>query len=81
MNPEERTLLERTLELSEDNHKILKKIERRFRWAFIWGVIKVAIIIVPLVLGYLFIRPHLEEAAGQFQEIRGVFEDFRNLPF
>lgn len=81
MNPEERTLLERNLKLSEDNHRILKKFERRFRWAFIWGVIKVAIIMVPLVLGYLFIRPHLDEARTEFQEIKGAFEDFRNLPF
>lgn len=81
MNPEEKVLLERTLKLSEDNHKILKKLESRFKWAFIWGVIKVAIIIVPLVLGYLFIRPHLDEAKTDFQEIKGVFEDFRNLPF
>lgn len=81
MDPEDRRLLERTFKLSENNSRILKKLERRSRWAFIWGVIKIAIVIVPLILGYLFIRPHLDEAAGQFQEIKEVFEDYRSLPF
>lgn len=76
MDPEEKRLLERSLRLSEDNNRILKKMERRLRWAIIWGFIKIAIIIVPLVLGYIFLEPYISDAVGNYQ---GVMEIFRAL--
>lgn len=70
MNPEERVLLERTLKLSEENNKILHKMQRAARWAILWGFIKVAIIIVPLIAGYLYLQPFLEQALDNFNNIR-----------
>ncbi|MDP2642034.1 MAG: hypothetical protein Q8P21_01960 [bacterium] len=70
MNPEEKVLLERTLKLSEENNKILRKIERRARWAVVWGFIKVAIIIVPLVIGYLYLQPFFERAMENYNGVR-----------
>ncbi|PIP55579.1 MAG: hypothetical protein CO183_02785 [Candidatus Zambryskibacteria bacterium CG_4_9_14_3_um_filter_42_9] len=70
MNPEEKALLERTLELSEENNRLLEKIEKRARWAVIWGFIKVIIIIVPLIAGYIYLQPFIEQSANNFQDIR-----------
>lgn len=70
MNPEERLLLEQTLKLSQENNKMLKKIERRARWALLWWFIKMALIIVPLVLGYLFLEPYLDQAIGNYNSAR-----------
>lgn len=81
MNPEERILLERSLKLSEENNKILKKFERRARWAVLWGILKIAIIIIPLVIGYFFIQPYIEQASDEYKDIREVFQEYRNLPF
>ena len=69
MNPEEKVLLERTLKLSEENNQILHKIERKARWAIVWGFIKVAIIVVPLILGYLYLQPFLAPAMESFKQI------------
>ena len=70
MSPEEKVLLERTLKLSEENNQILRKMQRAARWATLWGFIKVAIIIVPLVAGYIFLQPYLEQALGNFNNIK-----------
>jgi hypothetical protein len=70
MNPEEKVLLERALKLSEENNKILRKIERRFRWTVLWGFIKIAIIVVPLVVGYLYLEPYLGQALDNFNSIK-----------
>jgi hypothetical protein len=70
MNPEEKELLERTLKLSEDNHKILKKMQRTARLALIWGFVKVLIIAIPVVLGYLYFAPIFEEMVRGFHEMR-----------
>jgi hypothetical protein len=70
MTPEERHLLERALDLSEDNNRILKKLERKARWAFIWGIVKIAVIIVPLVAGYLLLEPYLNQAFESYKTLQ-----------
>lgn len=65
MNPEEKVLLERTLKLSEENNVILQKMQKTARWAILWGFIKVAIIVVPLIIGFVYLQPFLE----QFEKI------------
>ncbi|MDO8569784.1 MAG: hypothetical protein Q7R89_03375 [bacterium] len=70
MNPEERVLLERTLKLSEENNQILRKMQRTARWAVLWGFIKVAIVIVPLVVGYIYLQPFLDQALENFNAVR-----------
>ena len=70
MNPEEKVLLERTLKLSEENNQILHKIERRARWTILWGFIKVAIIVVPLVAGYILLQPFFGQAMASLESMK-----------
>ena len=72
MNPDEKELLERTLELSEENNKILKKMQRAARWAQVWGFIKLALIVVPLIVGYFYLEPYLGQALDNYNNIRGL---------
>ena len=72
MSPEEKVLLERTLKLSEENNSILHKMQRAARWAILWGFIKVAIIIVPLVAGDLFLQPFLGQAMDDLESVKGL---------
>ena len=66
MNPEERVLLEHTLKLSEENNKILRGIQSAQRRATIYGFVKLIIIIVPLIAGYLFLQPYLDQALAGY---------------
>lgn len=77
MNPEEKVLLERTLKLSEENNKILRKIERRARWAILWGFIKIAIIAVPLILGYFYLEPYIGQALDNFNSVKELLNTSR----
>ena len=70
MSPEEKVLLERTLKLSEENNNILHKMQRAARWAILWGFIKVAIIIVPLIAGYIYLQPFLGQAMENFNSVK-----------
>jgi hypothetical protein len=69
MNPEEKLLLERSLKLSEENNRILKKMERRFRWAVLWGFIKTAVIVIPLIVGFLYLEPYFQSTLENFKNI------------
>lgn len=59
MNPEDRTLLERALELSEQNNVILKKLEKQAKWSRIWTVAKIIILVLPFIIGYFYLAPFL----------------------
>ena len=74
MNPQEKVLLERTLKLSEENNQILRKMQRAARWAIIWGFIKVAIVVIPLVVGYIFLQPYIGQTLGNFNDIKGLLD-------
>ena len=78
MNPEERQLLERSLKLAEENNHILHKLHRAYRWSFFWGFVKIALIVVPLVLGYFYLEPFLKNAQGSFSEIQEVFSTYQS---
>jgi len=70
MSPEEKVLLERTLKLSEENNHILRKMQRTARWAVLWGFIKVAIIVVPLIVGYLYLQPFFDQILDSYSDVR-----------
>jgi hypothetical protein len=69
VNPEEKQLLQRTLRLAEENSSILRKMERRARWATLWGFLKLLIIVIPLVIGYLYLEPHIDTAIDNYQSV------------
>jgi len=71
MAPEEKDLLERTLKLSEENHKILLDLRSRARWSTLWGLIKLLLIVGPLILGYVYLEPYL----GSFKDTLGNAQD------
>lgn len=59
MTLEEREMLERTLALAEENHRLLKKMDRANRWARIAGVARLVVILTPFVVGYFYLQPYL----------------------
>ncbi len=77
MSPEEKALLERTLKLSEESNQILRKMQRTARWAILWGFIKVAIIVVPLVAGYIYLQPFLEQALDNYNSAKDLLNTIR----
>mgnify|MGYP001591643551 CR=1 FL=1 len=80
MNPEERMLLERSLKLAEENNHLLRKINRRARWAFVWGVIKIALVVVLLVIGYMLLQPYFGDVKENYRGIQELFNSYQNLP-
>ncbi|MBI2065695.1 MAG: hypothetical protein HYT68_01355 [Candidatus Zambryskibacteria bacterium] len=72
MDPEENRLLMRVAKLSEENNRILRKMQKAARWAILWGFIKIAIVVVPLVVGYIYLQPFFEQAIDNYNSIRDL---------
>jgi len=74
-------LLKEALEVSKKNQEDLKHIRRFVLWLQIWGAIKVVFILVPIILGIIYLPPFLEEWMGYYQSTPtesgyGLFNEF-----
>ncbi|TAL49539.1 hypothetical protein EPN83_00110 [Patescibacteria group bacterium] len=71
MDSEDKRILGRTLELAEENNKMLKKLIRGARWARIVRFIYILIIVGSAVGIFYYIQPYLNqlvETYGSFKE-------------
>ena len=74
MTPDEKELLMRTLKLSEDNNRILVSLQRSARWQTIWGLTKVLLIVIPLVVGYIYLQPYFGSVGDLLKEYQGLLK-------
>jgi hypothetical protein len=77
MSPEERQLLENAVRLYQDNNKILKGMQRAARWGTIWGIIKIAIYVVPIVAGYIYLKPYLGTLSDTLSHASTILNQYK----
>jgi hypothetical protein len=71
MTPEEKSLLERTYKLAEDNNTILRGIKRSNRLSSLMHVLYWVIIIFSGLAAYYFIQPYLTLMLGLYNQAQG----------
>ena len=80
MTPEEKSLLERTHKLAEENNSILRGIRRAGRWSSAARVIY-WLIMVGIALGvYYYLQPYLISAAHIIDQAQVTLKQLGNTP-
>ncbi|MDD5290582.1 MAG: hypothetical protein PHZ04_00505 [Patescibacteria group bacterium] len=69
MEDEIKKLLEENLKLTAETHKMVKKIKSYMFWQNVWSFLKVLIVVVPIILGIIYLPPLL----------KGVFQQYKSL--
>ncbi len=64
-----RQLVQENLNLSHEIYRLVKKIRKQLLWQKIFGFLKFLIIVVPLVVGSIYLYPMLQEMIGTYQQI------------
>ncbi len=78
MSPEERSLLERTYKISEENNQILRSMRNTARIGTIMRVLY-WIVILGLSFGaYYFIQPYLQTVMGLYNQVQGGADNIQN---
>ena len=77
MTPEERRLLNEVAALTQENNKILKKMQRARRWAHLFGLIRWLVIITLAVAGYYYFQPYLEQLQNIYRSLQTGLEDVK----
>jgi len=68
-SPELRQLLQQNLDASKEIYQLAKKIKRWTNWQTAWGGLKVLIILVPLILGLIFLPALLKPVIEPYQQL------------
>lgn len=61
-------LLQENLKISQELYEMTKKIKRWVAWQRIWGWLKIVIILVPIVLGIIYLPPLMRELLAPLLE-------------
>jgi hypothetical protein len=79
MQPEEKEMLKKTLELAEENNMMLHSIRRNMFWGRVTRVIYWIIIIGATVGVYYYITPYIDSAIKAYGSMKGDLGNFANL--
>ena len=72
MTPEEKSLLERTYALSEENNQLLKSIRRSGRVRTVFHILYWAIILALSFGAYYLVQPYVTTLLGAFDQVGGL---------
>ena len=72
MENEIKKLLEKNLELNREIFKMVKSIKSYILWARIFGVLKILIIVIPIILGLIYLPPLLKNVFNNYQGLLGL---------
>lgn len=70
MTPEEKSLLERTYKLTEENNALLRKMQRRALFGTVFRVIYWALIIGISIGAFYFIQPYIDTLMGVYGQVQ-----------
>ena len=62
-------LLQANLERSEEILQISKDIKRYIRWQQIWGILRFLLIVIPIIIGFIYLPPLIMEAIESYKSI------------
>lgn len=79
MQPEEREMLKKTLELTQENNKMLHSIRRGMFWSRVMRIVYWVVIIGVAVGAYYYIAPYIDSAIGAYGNVKGDLKSFGDL--
>lgn len=79
MSPEERELLNRSVDLAEENNKMLHSMKRSMRISRIITSIYWIFIIGSAVGAYYFLQPYIDQLMEVYGNVQGTFDDIKQL--
>lgn len=79
MNPEDKDMIRRTLELTEENHKILRGILSRNRWSNFFRILYWVLIVCVAIGAYIKVQPFIGVIFNAYTSITSDIEAVKNL--
>ncbi len=75
MDPESKRLLEETLELTQENNKMLHKVRSIQQWTTFWSLFKVFLIIGIALGSFYFLQPYIDQLISVYSGAMDIFQN------
>jgi len=72
MDEEIKKILEKNLKLTKEIHEMAKSIKSFMMWQRVFSFLKILIIVVPIVIGIIYLPPLLKNVFEQYQGLLGI---------
>lgn len=79
MTPEEREMLRKTLELSQENNKMLHAIRRSIFWGRVTRIVYWLFIIGAAIGLFYYLQPYIDTAVEVYGNVKGDLQNFGEL--
>jgi hypothetical protein len=79
MEPEEREMLKKTLELVQENNKLLQSVRRNMFWGRVVRIIYWVVIIGAAVGIYYYITPYIDSAVNAYGNVKIDLKSLGNM--
>lgn len=79
MTPEEREMLKRVYQMTEENNDMLVSMRRSMRLSRIWSIIYWTVIIGSAVGAYYFIEPYIDQILGIYGSASDDINNAKNI--
>ncbi len=79
MQPEEREIIKKTLELAEENNRMLHSIKRGMMWGRVVKILYWTAILAVSIGLYYYIEPYLDGAIDIYGSLKTDLKQFGNL--
>lgn len=73
-------LLEKNIKLTKEIHEIALYVKKYIFWSRIFGVFKLLIILIPIILSIIYLPPLLGQVLEQYKTILNVGSSINNAP-
>ena len=68
-NDDFKKLLELNLEKNQEILLISKEIKRYMKWQQIWSTLRFLLIFIPIILGFIYLPPLLQDLFAQYRDL------------
>jgi uncharacterized membrane protein len=79
MEPEEREMLKKTLELTQENNKMLHSIKSSMFWGKVMRIVYWVIIVGAGIGIYYYVEPYIDSAVNAYGDIKVDLKGFTDL--
>lgn len=68
-NNEIKELLQRNIALSEKVAEDLVHVRKYIKWQNIWGTVRLLIVVIPIVIGFIYLPPLIKEYLNSYIQL------------
>lgn len=72
MEEDIKKIVSETNAMAQENYKLMKKIHKHMVWNQVMSVVKVILIVIPLIYGYLILAPYLQNTISTYKSLFGT---------